>query len=168
VHRIPAIKVHAVRHPRGIEMCSARSWVFTYVDIRHDHIAFVTHVIAKLARVMVLVFGTDGIIALRRGETGLTRGKRLIRPPEFYLCKSKLSARSGEPQSGMDHVRRHRSTSRMVLAELRLLVGTGTAFLHNRRGKEQLLLQFRSRESGKTSWSPSLMIYSLPTPVIGP
>jgi hypothetical protein len=31
-----------------------------------------------------------------------------------------------------------------------------------------LLLQFRSRESGKTSWSPSLMIYSLPTPVIGP
>jgi hypothetical protein len=54
----------------------------------------------------------------------------------------------------MDHVRRHRSTSRMVsasvLAELRLLVGTGTAFLHNRRGKEQLLLQFRSRETGKT------------------
>jgi hypothetical protein len=59
----------------------------------------------------------------------------------------------------MDHVRRHRSTSRMVsasvLAELRLLVGTGTAFLHNRRGKEQLLLQFRSRETGKTSWGGS-------------
>jgi hypothetical protein len=55
--------------------------------------------------------------------------------------------------------------SASVLAELRLLVGPGTAFLHNRRGKEQLLLQFRSRETGKTSWGRSLMIYSLPTPV---
>ena len=155
MHRIPAIKVHAVRHPRGIEMCSARSWVFTYVDIRHDHIAFIIHVIAKLARIMVPVFGIDGIMTWRRGETALYPWKRLIRPPEFYLCKSRLSARSGEPQSGMDHVRRHRSTSRMVLAELRLLVGPGTAFLHNRRGKEQLLLQFRSRETGKTSWGGS-------------
>src|SRR5205809_7337107 len=140
-------------------MCSAWSWVFTYVDIRHDHIAFLIYVIAKLARIMVPVFGIDGIMTWRRGETALYPWKRLIRPPEFYLCKSKLSARSGERQSGMHQVRCHRSTSRMVSAsvsaELRLLVGTGTAFLHNRRGKEQLLLQFLSRKTGKTSWGHS-------------
>ena len=69
--------------------------------------------------------------------------KRLIRPPEFYLCKSKLSARSGEPQSGDGPCAPSSFHQPDGVGRAATACWNGTAFLHNRRGKEQLLLQFR-------------------------
>src|SRR5436309_3306786 len=68
-------------------MRSARFAIFSHVDVLHHDVALAIDVVAEFTRVMVLVFGDDGIVTRRSRKALLPCGNGRFADQMFSLVK---------------------------------------------------------------------------------
>jgi len=68
VHCVATVEMHAIGHPRPIEMCPGRLRILARINVRFHDVTVIIDVIAELAGDVVPIFGNNVIATRRRRE----------------------------------------------------------------------------------------------------
>ena len=105
VHCVAAVEMHAIGHPRSIEMCPGWLRILERINVRFHDVTVIIDVIAELAGDVIPIFGNNVIVTRRSREPGFaSRDSRFADHPLAFVKIRSLFAEIDDNLTGPRYI----------------------------------------------------------------